>query len=199
MIAQRSRRAPVETLSARVLRYRIARGYSPSDLASAAGVWAGAIRRLESGRPVDQRMLAPLAAALGVPLCRLVCGEHSCAQRACAPASRLDVPELPRRRGSGVFAFTVTSAPTGASANVSPCKFPALWRSAALQDLSAEPAARQYCRPRRRSLKPYRPRQAALRDHRVHNKPFAARRPETASQVLAGLVTRVARRFPGSA
>ena len=97
MIAQRSRRAPVEPLSARVLRYRIARGYSPSDLASAAGVWAGAIRRLESGRPVDKRMLAPLAAALGVPLCRLVCGEHSCAQRACAPASHLDPPELPRR------------------------------------------------------------------------------------------------------
>ena len=107
MTAQRSRRAPAEPLSARVLRYRIARGYSPSDLASAAGVWTGAIRRLESGRPVDKRMLAPLSAALGVPLCRLVCGEHSCAQRACAPASRLDAaPELPGRRGSGAFAFT---------------------------------------------------------------------------------------------
>jgi transcriptional regulator with XRE-family HTH domain len=80
MIARRSRRTPVEPLSARVLRYRIARGYSPSDLASAAGVWAGAIRRLESDRLLDKRLLAPLAAALGVPLCRLVCGEHSCAR-----------------------------------------------------------------------------------------------------------------------
>jgi transcriptional regulator with XRE-family HTH domain len=106
MITQRSRRAPAEPLSARVLRYRIARGYSAGDLASAAGVWAGAIRGLESGRPVDKRMLAPLAAALGVPLCRLVCGEHSCAQQACAPASRLDAREPPRR--SGAFLLLTT-------------------------------------------------------------------------------------------
>lgn len=107
MIQLRSCRTPMEPLSARLLRYRIARGYSASDLASAAGVWAGAIQRLESGRSVDKRTLAPLAAALGVPLCRLVCGEHSCAQRACVPASRLDAaPELPRTRGSGAFAFT---------------------------------------------------------------------------------------------
>jgi transcriptional regulator with XRE-family HTH domain len=97
MMARRSSRAPVEALSARVFRYRIACGYSPSDLAHAAGVYAGSIRRLESGRSVDKRVLAPVAAALGVPLCRLVCGEHSCVERACVPASRLDAsPELPR-------------------------------------------------------------------------------------------------------
>lgn len=84
MIARYGRRAPVEALAARVFRYRIARGYSVSDLASAAGVYAGSIRRLESGRPVDKRIFASLAAALGMPLCWLVCGEHSCAQRACA-------------------------------------------------------------------------------------------------------------------
>ena len=99
MIARRSSRAPVEALSARVFRYRIARGYSPGDLASAAGIYAGSIRRLESGRFVDKRLLAPVAVALGVPLCRLVCGEHNCAERACVPGSRLDdAPELPRRR-----------------------------------------------------------------------------------------------------
>ena len=51
MIARRSRRAPVEPLSARVLRYRIARGYSPSDLASAAGVWGA---RFDASNPADQ-------------------------------------------------------------------------------------------------------------------------------------------------
>ena len=102
MIARRTTRGPVEPLSARVLRYRIARGYSASDLASAAGLYARAIRRLESGRSVDKRILAPLAAALGVPLCRLVCGEHSCAQRACVRTSRADAaPEPPRRRQVG--------------------------------------------------------------------------------------------------
>ena len=77
------RRPPVEALSARVLRYRIARGYSPDDLAAEAGVFPGTIRRIESGKPIDKRVLAPLAKALAVPLCRLVCGEHDCAQRAC--------------------------------------------------------------------------------------------------------------------
>jgi transcriptional regulator with XRE-family HTH domain len=104
MIARRSRRPPVEPLSARVLRYRIACGYSVNELASAAGVFAGSIRRLESGRPVDKRIFRALAAALGVPLCRLVCGEHSCAQRACVSGSRLgDASEPPRRCWRGLF------------------------------------------------------------------------------------------------
>jgi hypothetical protein len=30
-----------------------------------------------------------LAVALDVPLCQLVCGEHSCSERACVPRSRL--------------------------------------------------------------------------------------------------------------
>ena len=99
MIARQSRSAPVESLSARVLRYRIGRGYSPGDLA---------IRRLESGRAVDKRMLAPVAAALGVPLCRLVCGEHNCAQRACVPSSRREpAPELPRRRGRTLMPWLI--------------------------------------------------------------------------------------------
>lgn len=80
MTARRLRPAPVEPLSARVLRYRIARGYSLGDLASAADVYAGLIRHLESGGAVDKRILASLSEALGVRLCRLVCGEHSCAQ-----------------------------------------------------------------------------------------------------------------------
>ena len=70
------RRLPAEALSARVLRYRIARGYSPDDLAAEAGIFPGTIRRIESGKPIDKRVLAPLAKALAVPLCRLVCGEH---------------------------------------------------------------------------------------------------------------------------
>jgi transcriptional regulator with XRE-family HTH domain len=77
------RRPPVEALSARVLRYRIARGYSPDDLAEEAGIFPGTIRRIESGKPIDKRVLAPIAKALAVPLCQLVCGEHNCAQRAC--------------------------------------------------------------------------------------------------------------------
>lgn len=74
---------PVESLSARVLRLRIARGYSPYDLAAAAGVYIGTIQRLESGKPVDKRVLADLAGPLDVSLCRLVCGEHDCDERAC--------------------------------------------------------------------------------------------------------------------
>lgn len=105
MIARRSRCLPVEPLSARIVRYRIARGYNINDLASAAGVYAGSIRRLESGRPVDKRIFGSLAAALGVPLCRLVCGEHSCAQRACVSGARLgDASEPPRRRWRALFA-----------------------------------------------------------------------------------------------
>jgi DNA-binding XRE family transcriptional regulator len=76
-------RPPVEPLSARILRLRIARGYSADDLAKEAGILPGAIRRLESGKPGDKRVLPRLAAALGVAHCHLVCGEHSCVERAC--------------------------------------------------------------------------------------------------------------------
>ena len=80
---------PVETLSARIFRLRIARGYSIYELATAASVFAGTIQLLESGKPADKRVLPALAAALGVPLCRLVCGEHDCRERACVPPSLL--------------------------------------------------------------------------------------------------------------
>lgn len=80
------RKAPVELLSARILRLRIARGYSVDDLAAASGVYAGTIKRLESGKPDDKRVLSALATALGVPLCHLVCGDHNCSERACVPA-----------------------------------------------------------------------------------------------------------------
>jgi len=79
------RDAPVEPLSARIVRLRIARGYSVYDLATAAGVFAGTIKCLESGKPADKRVLPALALALGVPVCRLVCGDHNCAERACVP------------------------------------------------------------------------------------------------------------------
>jgi transcriptional regulator with XRE-family HTH domain len=74
---------PFEPLSARIFRLRIARGYSAYELASAAGVFAGSVLALEAGAPADKRVLAYLAPVLGVPLCRLVCGEHDCKQRAC--------------------------------------------------------------------------------------------------------------------
>ena len=74
---------PVELLSARIFRLRIECGYSVNDLATAAGVFAGTIKCLESGKPADKRVLPDLAKALGVPICRLVCGEHSCVERAC--------------------------------------------------------------------------------------------------------------------
>jgi DNA-binding XRE family transcriptional regulator len=77
--------APVELLSARIFRLRIDCGYSVYDLATAAGVFAGTIKSLESGKPADKRVLPDLARALGVPLCRLVCGEHNCIERACVP------------------------------------------------------------------------------------------------------------------
>ena len=68
------RGAPVEPLSARIVRLRIAGGYSVYELATAAGIFAGTIQRLESGKPADKRVLPALARALGVPVCRLVCG-----------------------------------------------------------------------------------------------------------------------------
>ena len=78
--------ALVEPLSARIVRLRIARGYSVYDLATAAGVFAGTIQRLESGKPADKRVLPALARALCVPVCHLVCGDHNCNERACVPA-----------------------------------------------------------------------------------------------------------------
>lgn len=48
--------APVEPLSARMVRLRIARGYSVYELATAAGIFAGTIQRLESGKPADKRV-----------------------------------------------------------------------------------------------------------------------------------------------
>jgi len=82
-------RPPAEPLSARIFRLRIARGYSMYELAKAADVFAGTLQRLESGKPVDKHIMPALAAALDVPLCQLVCGEHSCSERACVPTSRL--------------------------------------------------------------------------------------------------------------
>jgi transcriptional regulator with XRE-family HTH domain len=82
-------RPPAEALSARIVRLRIARGFSIYDLATEAGVFAGSIKRLETGQAADKRILPALATALDVPLCRLVCGEHSCAERACIRAARL--------------------------------------------------------------------------------------------------------------
>jgi transcriptional regulator with XRE-family HTH domain len=73
----------VEPLSARLLRLRIARGYSVHELATAAGVFAGTIKCLESGKPADKRVLPAIATALNVPFCGLVCGDHNCAERAC--------------------------------------------------------------------------------------------------------------------
>jgi len=80
------RTAPVEALSARIFRLRIARGYSVYELAEDAGVLASTIQRLESGKPVDKRILPAVARALGVPYCRLLCGNHNCARRACVTA-----------------------------------------------------------------------------------------------------------------
>jgi transcriptional regulator with XRE-family HTH domain len=81
--------APVEPLSARIFRLRIARGYSVYDLSTEAVVLPSTIQRLESGKPADKSVLPALAAALGVPHCWLVCGEHNCTERACLRPSRL--------------------------------------------------------------------------------------------------------------
>ncbi len=75
--------APIEALSARIFRLRIARGYNIYDLAREPGIFAGTIQQLESGKPADKRVLPTLAASLGVPLCHLVCGGHNCAARVC--------------------------------------------------------------------------------------------------------------------
>ena len=86
----------VEPLSARIFRLRIARGCSVYELAAAAGILACTLRRLESGKPVDKRVLPALAAALEVPLCRLLCGEHNCVERACVPARSGRAPQQRR-------------------------------------------------------------------------------------------------------
>jgi len=88
---------PVEPLSARIRRLRIARGYSVYELATTASVFAGTIHRLESGKPADKRVLRALAIALGVPVCQLVCGNHSCAERACVPAQSASDLQQQRR------------------------------------------------------------------------------------------------------
>jgi transcriptional regulator with XRE-family HTH domain len=88
--------APVEPLSARIFRLRIARGYSVYELATAAGILACTIQRLESGKPIDKRVLPTIASALEVPLCRLLCCDHSCVERACVRARSMRAPQ--RRR-----------------------------------------------------------------------------------------------------
>ena len=90
------RRALVEPLSSCLVRLRIAAGYSVYELAAAADVFAGTIKRLESGKPADKRVLSALATALGVPVCRLVCGEHSCIERACVPTRSARPPQQRR-------------------------------------------------------------------------------------------------------
>jgi ribosome-binding protein aMBF1 (putative translation factor) len=92
------RSAPVELLQARVFRLRIAHGYSIYDLAAKAEVSAPAVRRLEAGEAVDKCILPALARALDVPLCRLVCGEHDCTERACITARSLP-PTIAVRSG----------------------------------------------------------------------------------------------------
>jgi ribosome-binding protein aMBF1 (putative translation factor) len=87
---------PVELLSARIFRLRIARGLSIYELAQLASIDVGIIRSLEAGKPVDKRNLPAVAAALGVPLCYLICGGHDCATQACVPAGQL-------RRSSGIL------------------------------------------------------------------------------------------------
>ena len=77
----------VEPLSSRLIRLRIARGYSVYELAAVAGIFAGTIKRLESGKPADKRVLPALAAILDVSVCLLVCGEHNCVKRACVRPS----------------------------------------------------------------------------------------------------------------
>ena len=94
------RYAPIEPLSARIFRLRIARGYSVHELATAAGVFAGTIKCLESGKPADKRVLPALARALGVRVCQLVCGEHDCLARACVPPMDTTAPWQRRRSES---------------------------------------------------------------------------------------------------
>ena len=80
--------ALVEPLSARLLRLRIARGFSVYELATAASVLACTIQCIESGKPADKRASPALATALNVPFCRLVCGDHNCVETACVSSMR---------------------------------------------------------------------------------------------------------------
>ena len=80
------------------MRLRIARGYSVYELATAAGVQACTLQRLEAGKVIDKRLLAVLATALGVRLFRLVFGDHSCVDRACVRVARSSVRD-DRSRG----------------------------------------------------------------------------------------------------
>jgi len=66
------------------------------ELATESGVFAGTIRSLESGKPADKRVFPALATALRVPLCRLVCGNHSCPERACVSARLVRAPQQRR-------------------------------------------------------------------------------------------------------
>ncbi len=84
--------AQVQPLSARIFRLRIARGYSVYELATVAGIFSGTIQRLESGKPVDKRALSAIATALEVPLCYLLCGDHSCVEQACLRARSVRAP-----------------------------------------------------------------------------------------------------------
>ena len=85
--------APREPLPVRIFRLRVARGYSIYELATAAGVFASTIARLEAGEPTDKRVLPALATALGVRLCQLVCGDHSCIRRACVPGKSIGLAQ----------------------------------------------------------------------------------------------------------
>ena len=80
---------PVEPLSARLRRLRLACRYSVFELAAVAQVLPSTIQLLEAGKATDKRGLASLAVALRVPLCYVVCGEHNCADRACVREPRL--------------------------------------------------------------------------------------------------------------
>jgi Helix-turn-helix domain len=140
-VAKRSR-APVESLAARMRRLRIARGYSIFELATEARIFAGTIQRIESGRPVHKRVLAPLAAALGVRLCRLVCGEHNCAERACVPQSCCESGSEPPRCGSMRFgAFRGLKCTSRLSRGGSSREPGRRYFAAAVADWTARPAA----------------------------------------------------------
>jgi hypothetical protein len=63
-------------------------------LATEALVPAWIIQRLECGKPVDKRFLPALAVVLGVPYCKLLCGDHSCLERACVSALSAQIAQI---------------------------------------------------------------------------------------------------------
>lgn len=153
-----SPRRPIEPLSTRISRFRLARGYSVGELARDAGIFAGTVRRLESGRRVDKRILAPIAATLGVPLCRLVCGEHDCVERACVQKRRDGDSVEPLRRRlwiCGLIARPRRRVPTtfesvrlhGAPDSSRPALFTRALARFAQTQFSRCPAARWSARP----------------------------------------------------